>query len=489
MARDGSLDKPEIQPWTVEKPVASSATVDLSARHISGAPLVSVAFIPTFQELQMTDAALRCSLRVLLVDDEPDLYLACAEVLRCAGHEVHTARDGEQAVQLMTSVMIDVVLTEIRPPKREALSLLRMVRQRWRATIVVLVTASVDLQQARAALSNGIHDYLRKPIDGDDIALRIERIAAQISIQRQLCKARLDLARREPSEQIVGRSHVMCRMMDRLNAIAARDVSVLLLGETGTGKDLAARTINDRGPRRGKPFVAVNCAAFPDRLLEAELFGDERSARAGAGARPSGRFAAAHGGTLLLEDVGDMSTAVQDKLLRVLETRAIEPLGTNASIGVDVRVISTTNRDPAQMVAAGLFRADLYRRLSFLSLDLPPLREREGDLPLLAQYFLNRFHRRGNAPTRLSPAAWSALTAFGFPGNVRQLGQAIAHAIIMASDAEIEPRHLPGEITAGPGAITVARPSQTPHVAKAEVETHQAGRTIVIRNERQASSS
>src|SRR5689334_18211189 len=143
----------------------------------------------------MIDTVPTCSLRVLLVDDEPDLYLACAEVLRCAGHEVHTARDGEQAVQLMTSVMIDVVLTEIRPPKREALSLLRMVRQRWRATIVVLVTASVDLQQARAALSNGVHDYLRKPIDGDDIALRIERIAAQISIQRQLCKARLDLAR------------------------------------------------------------------------------------------------------------------------------------------------------------------------------------------------------------------------------------------------------------------------------------------------------
>jgi DNA-binding NtrC family response regulator len=347
-----------------------------------------------------------------------------------------------------------------------------MVRQRWPATIVVLV-----------------HGNLAKPIDGDDIALRIERLAVQVSIQRQLCKARLDLARLKASEQIVGRSDVMCRMMDRLNAIAARDVSVLLLGETGTGKDLAARTINDRGPRRGKPFVAVNCAAFPDRLLETELFGDERSALAGAGARRSGRFAAANGGTLLLEEVGDMSTALQGKLLRVLETRAIEPRGTNVSIGVDVRVISTTNRDPAQMVAAGLFRADLYRRLSFLSLDLPPLREREGDLPLLAQYFLNRFHRRGNAPTRLSPAAWSALTAFGFPGNVRQLGQAIAHAIIMASDAEIEPRHLPGEITAGPGAITVARPSQTPHVAKAEVETHQAGRTIVIRNERQASSS
>ena len=419
----------------------------------------------------MTDAPPRCSLRVLLVDDESDLYLACAEVLRCAGHEVHTARDREQAVQVMTSVTIDVVLTEIRLAKREALSLLRMVRRRWPATIVVLV-----------------HGNLRKPIDGDDIALRIERLAVQVSIQRQLCKARLDLARLKASEQIVGRSDVMCRMMDRLNAIAARDASVLLLGEIGTGKDLVARTLHDRSPRRGKPFVGVNCSAFPDRLLETELFGDERSALAGAGARRSGRFAAANGGTLLLEEVGDMSTALQGKLLRVLETRAIEPRGTNVSIGVDVRVISTTNRDPAQMVAAGLFRADLYHRLSFLSLDLPPLREREGDLPLLAQYFLNRFHRRGSAPIRLSPAAWSALSAFGFPGNVRQLGHAIEHAIIMARDAEIEPRHLPAEITAKPGAIAIAPTSPTLHVAKPEVETHQAGSAILFRNEGRATS-
>ncbi len=411
----------------------------------------------------MTNARPRCSLRILLVDDEPDLYLACAEVLRDAGHEVHTARDGKQAVRLMTSLTVDVLLTDIRLPKRDGMSLFRLVRERWPATIVILVTAFGEVHAAIAAVREGVHDYLRKPVDGDDIALRIERIAAQVSPQRQVCMARAELARRDESEQIVGRSAVMCQMMERLNTIAASDASVLLLGEMGTGKELVARALHDRSPRHGKRFVAVNCAAFPDTLLEAELFGRERGAFTGAAARRSGRFAAAHGGTLLLDEVGDMSPALQVKLLRVLEEHAVERLGTNASMGVDVRVISATHRNLAQMVEAGLFRADLYHRLNVLSLDVPPLRAREGDLPLLARYFLNRFHRRGSEPTRLSSAAWSALAAFGFPGNVRQLGHAIEHAIVMARDGVIEPRHLPAEITARPGAVVIARPSQTLH--------------------------
>ena len=274
-----------------------------------------------------------------------------------------------------------------------------------RPRIAILVTAFGEVHAAIAAVREGVHDYLRKPVDGDDIALRIERIAAQVSPQRQVCMARAELARRDESEQIVGRSAVMCQMMERLNSIAASDASVLLLGEMGTGKELVARALHDRSPRHGKRFVAVNCAVFPDTLLEAELF-------------------AAHGGTLLLDEVGDMSPALQVKLLRAAR-----------SIGVDVRVVSATHRNLAQMVEAGLFRADLYHRLNVLSLDVPPLREREGDLPLLARYFLNRFHRRGSEPTRVSSAAWSALAAFGFPGNVRQLGDAIEHAIVWRETA------------------------------------------------------
>ena len=419
----------------------------------------------------MTDAPHRCPLRILLVDDEPDLYLASAEVLRDAGHEVHSAHDGEQALELATSLNADVVVTDIHLPKLDGLSLFRLVRERSPTTIVILVTAFAEVHEAMAAVREGAHDYLTKPLAGEDIALRIERIAAQVSIERQLVKARVQLARLDAPKQIVGRSSVMRRMMDRLNTLAANDAPVLLLGETGTGKELVARALHDRSPRHGKPFVAVNCASFPDTLLEAELFGHERGAFTGAVARRAGRFAAANGGTLLLDEVGDMSTAAQVKLLRVLEEHTVEPLGTNASIPVDVRVISATHRDLREMTRAGLFREDLYYRLNVLSLDLPPLREREGDLPLLGQYFLNRFHRRGSGPARMSSAAWTALSAFGFPGNVRQLGHAIEHATVMAGDGEIDLRHLPAEITAGAssGALALA-PTQTLEVAKQAFE-------------------
>ena len=265
-ARD--LNKPEFQPRAVEKTVVLPQPVGLSvSTHYGDTPCVSPLH-PNVWRAANDQRPTRCSLRILLVDDEPDLYLACAEVLRDAGHEVHTARDGEQAVQLMTSLTIDVLLTDIRLPKRDGMSLFRLVRERWPATIVILVTAFAEVHDAIAAVREGVHDYLRKPIDGDDIALRIERIAAQVSPQRQVCIARAELARRDESEQIVGRSAVMCQMMERLNTIAASDASVLLLGETGTGKELVARALHDRSPRHGKPFVAVNCAAFPDTLLE-----------------------------------------------------------------------------------------------------------------------------------------------------------------------------------------------------------------------------
>lgn len=245
----------------------------------------------------------------------------------------------------------------------------------------------------------------------DDITLRIERVA-----------------RRHISEQIVGCSTIVSRMMDRLRTIAASDAPVLILGETGTGKELVARTLHERSPRHGKAFVAVNCASLPDTLPEAG------------------------GGTLLLDHVGDMSTAAQVKLLRVLEEHAIEPLG--------VRVMSATHRDLAKMTQTGLFRQDLYCRLNVLSIDVPPLRARQGDLALLVQYFLNKFHRPGGGPARMSSAAWSALSAFGFPGNVRQLGRAIEHATVLAGGGEIELRHLPAEIRADalePEYVTRAR--------------------------------
>jgi DNA-binding NtrC family response regulator len=372
-----------------------------------------------------------CALGILLVDDEPDLYPAIAAVLRNAGHEVHTALDGAQALDVMSSRHVDVMLADIRLPGLDGLSLLRLARQRSPATNVILVTELAEVHEAMAAVREGAHDYLMKPLRGDDIARRIERVAAQVSIQRR--RARMPLAQRARSEQIVGCSTIMSRVMDRLCAIAASDAPLLLLGETGTGKELIARALHERSPRHGKPFVAVSSASFTDDS-----------------------FQAARGGTVLLDEVGDMSPAAQLRLLRVLDEHS-----------VDVRVMSATRRDLVKMTAAGLFREDLYLRLNVLSIVLPPLRARQGDLALLAQYFLNKFHSPGNGPARMSSTAWSALAAFGFPGNVRQLGHVIEHATVLAAGGEIELRHLPAEIRAPLAGFEVGFPAPgTLEVAK-----------------------
>jgi len=277
----------------------------------------------------------------------------------------------------------------------------------------------------------------------------MERIATQMSTRRQLVQARVRRARLDSSEQIVGRSPVMCRMMDRLNATASSDAPVVLLGERGTGKELVARALHDRGGRRGGPFVALNCASFPDTSPDSELHGHQRAVLSEADAHRPGHLQAAHGGTLLLDRVDDMSTAAQVKLLRLLDEHNIAPLDESGPTSFDVRVISAARHDLWQMTRAGQFREDLYRRLNVLGIEVPQLRARDGDLPLLTQYFLNKFHRRGSAPAQMSPTAWSALSAFAFPGNVRQLGRALEHAMVMAVDGEIEPRHLPSEITSG----------------------------------------
>jgi DNA-binding NtrC family response regulator len=238
----------------------------------------------------------------------------------------------------------------------------------------------------------------------------------------------------------------MLKLLDRVNTIATSHAPVLIHGESGTGKELVARGLHDRGARRGKPFVAVNCAAFPDTLLEAELFGHERGAFTGAIKRRDGRFRAAHGGTLLLDEVAEMSLPAQAKLLRVLQEGTVEPLGTNESVRVDVRVVSATHRGLKERIAAGLFREDLYYRLNVLNVDIPPLRDRKGDLPLLVQYYLKKLTKPGKSTPRVSPAAWIALAEYPFPGNVRQLGHAVEHAMVLAGGAEIEVHHLPREI-------------------------------------------
>src|SRR4051812_25574242 len=295
------------------------------------------------------------------------------------------------------------MICDVRLPGIDGLTLFRRTRQESPETTVILMTAFAAVQDAVAAVKEGAHDYLTKPFDIDEITLRVRRIAEHRALLRELDDARAQLAEHNADETVIGRSAQMLRLMDRVNPIATSHAPVLIRGESGTGKELVARALHERGPRRGNAFVAVNCAAFPDTLLEAELFGHERGAFTGAVRRRDGRFRAAHGGTLFLDEVAEMSLPAQAKLLRVLQEGTVEPLGSNATIKVDVRVISATHRNLLEWVRDGRFREDLYYRVNVIEIPIPPLRERPGDLAALVQHFLLRFTPVGRslpAPSR-----------------------------------------------------------------------------------------
>jgi DNA-binding NtrC family response regulator len=409
-----------------------------------------------------TSASTVNALDVLLVDDEPDIELLAGEALRDAGHRVVAVKDGAEALEMVRMRAFDLMICDIRLPKLDGLSLFRQTRQQSPDTTVILMTAFAAVQDAVAAVKEGAHDYLTKPFEIDEITLRVKRIADHRALLRELETARAELAKDGINEVIVGRSVQMLRLLDRVNTIAPSHAPVLLQGESGTGKELVARALHERGARRGKPFVAVNCAAFPETLLEAELFGHERGAFTGAVKKRDGRFRAAHGGTLLLDEVAEMSMPAQAKLLRVLQEGVIEPLGTNESVRVDVRVISATNRNLKERVAEGLFREDLYYRLNVLNVDIPPLRERKGDLPLLVQYFLKKLGKSASAGRRVSQAAWTALSQFAYPGNVRQLEHAIQHAVVLAGEADIDIQHLPRDIAHAGDVVLVGSPLPRP---------------------------
>jgi DNA-binding NtrC family response regulator len=397
-------------------------------------------------------------LDILLVDDEPDFRMLVGEALRDAGHRVSLASNGAEGLALISSNVFDVMICDIRLPKVDGLTLFRRVRQESPGTDVILITAHAAVADAVAALKEGAYDYITKPFDVDEIILQMGRIAAQRALKRELEQARAELLQRKSGSAIIGRSPPMLRLLDRIDTIAQSDAPVLITGESGTGKELVARTLHERSGRRAKSFIAVNCAAFPETLLEAELFGHERGAFTGAVKRRDGRFRAADGGTLLLDEIAEVPLPAQVKLLRVLQEGIVEPLGTNEATRVDVRIISATHRNLRDRIKEGRFREDLYYRLNVLDIEIPPLRERRGDLPLLLQYFLNKFTPPGKQPSSISPRAWAVLSQYHFPGNVREFAHAIEHAVVLAGGGEIDVEHLPAGISgaaegsASPGA-------------------------------------
>jgi two-component system response regulator HydG/two-component system response regulator AtoC len=397
---------------------------------------------------------------ILLIDDEPDVRQALRDVLTDAGHVVVEASDGAKASALLPETVFDVVLSDVRLPGVDGLSLLRTVRRDAPLTDFILMTALPDVGQAVAALKEGASDYLIKPFDVDELLHHIGRIDSTRSMRRDLAEARRALLLRSPGNRLVGQSAQMLKLKARIEMIAPSDAATLIMGESGTGKELVARLLHERSLRSDKPFVAVNCAAFPETLIEAELFGFERGAFTGAVKRREGRFRAADGGTLFLDEIAELPPSAQAKLLRVLEDGTVEPLGTDVAVKVDVRVISATHRNLREHVAQRLFREDLFYRINVLDLSLPALREREGDLPVLIQFFLDGFPRTDGRGRRvlpvLSPDAYAALASYRFPGNVRELAHAIEHAVVLAGGGEITLDHLPAVIAeAAPAGIAL----------------------------------
>ncbi len=409
------------------------------------------------------------SFHVLLADDEPSIRLALGDALEKAGHHVTRASDGDEAWRVLAGRKIDLVITDISMPKLDGLTLFKRIAAEHPTTGVILITAFAKVSDAVAALKEGAVDYVTKPFDMDEVLLRVARVAERRALQHELENARAQLSGRSGSE-IIGQSPVMTRALERIDTIAQSEAPVLVLGESGTGKELVARRLHAASQRAAKPFVAVNCAAFPETLIEAELFGHERGAFTGAVQKREGRFKAADGGTLFLDEVAEIPLTVQAKLLRVLQEGTFEPIGSNTAVKVNVRVISATHRQLKKRIAEGLFREDLYYRLNAIDVHLPALRERRGDLPILIEHFLKASVARGSkAPKGISPAAFAALSEYAFPGNVRELQHAMEHAAVLARGEEIQLTHLPRDIVGvaelgaaqGAGGPEVFRPLAT----------------------------
>ena len=370
---------------------------------------------------------------ILLVDDEPGVLFTLSEVLTERGHRVITARTGDEALGKLEDA--DAVVTDLAMPGMDGLALMAQIAQRDPTLPVILLTAHGSERVAVAAMKQGAYDYLTKPFDIDEVAVVAERAleARRLRIDNRRLSAEQTLGRR-----IIGASKPMRRLLEATSRIASRDVTVLVRGETGTGKEFVAELLHAQSLRAKKPLVRFNCAALPAELADAELFGHAKGAFTGAAGSRPGFFAQAHGGTLILDEVGELPSAVQAKLLRALQEGEIQPVGSGRIDKVDVRVVASTNRDLAADVKSGTFREDLYYRLAVVELVVPPLRDRKDDIPALAEEFARRYGDRfGLGDVSLEPALVDMLCKADWPGNVRQLENAIARLAALSSGGMI----------------------------------------------------
>jgi two-component system response regulator PilR (NtrC family) len=400
--------------------------------------------------------------KILIVDDEPSMRELLDIVLRREGHEVFTASNGKAAIEILEREPIDLLVSDIKMPDMSGVEVLKAAKLLDPDLVGIMVTAYASVENAVEAMHLGAYDYISKPFNVDELKLRIRK-----ALERKQLGAENDLLRRALQtthrfSNIIGKSAVMQTLFQLIETIAPTTSTVLLSGESGTGKELVARAIHFNSPRRDRPFVAVNCGALPETLLESELFGHMKGSFTGADSNRKGLVEIADKGTIFLDEIGEMSPMMQVKLLRVLQERKFRRVGGSEEIDADIRVIAATNRDLQQRVDEGKFREDLFYRINVIPVHLPPLREREGDIALLAEHFVARFGQAMGKPVRaISDDARDRLELYPWPGNIRELENAMERAVALERTDVIEPGSLPAAVLRG----SARRPGQAPAAA------------------------
>jgi DNA-binding NtrC family response regulator len=391
------------------------------------------------------------SQRLLVAEDLEDARTTLQQLLHLSlGLEVDVAEDGQKALQMLEARPYSILVTDLRMPKLGGLKLMEAINERKLPVTVIVTTGHGGVEEAVQAMRMGAYDFLTKPADPQHLVLMVQRALQQRALQDEVAALRQELQGRHSFQNVLSKSPRMLEVFDLIAHVADTPSTVLILGETGTGKEEVARAIHQASERREAPFVAVNCGALNENLLESELFGHEKGSFTGAAGQRKGRFEVANGGTVFLDEIGDVPMSMQVRLLRVLQDRRFERVGGTEPIEVDVRVIAATHRDLEILIRDGKFRDDLYYRLNVIRIELPPLRDRPEDIRLLAAHFCQKFARPGQPPAEISPEAMEILLKCPWPGNVRQLENAIERACVTARDGVIRPQNLPNDVLRRP---------------------------------------
>ncbi|ACL02366.1 sigma-54-dependent transcriptional regulator [Desulfatibacillum aliphaticivorans] len=385
--------------------------------------------------------------KILLVDDDPGVLATLTEVLSDAGYRTHTATDGAEAVAELDKQFFDVVVTDLNMPGMDGMGVLKHLQKHSQDTQCLVLTGFGSIRNSVEAIKMGAFDYITKPVKFDELLHSVSTAIKFKRLERENTILKKQLKKKYRFENFVGDSPQIQRVFELIEKVADTDSTVLITGESGTGKELIARAIHYNSPRRDDPMVIINCGAIPEELLESELFGHEKGAFTGAHKTRIGRFEVANGGTIFLDEIGDMSPNLQVKLLRVIQEQAFERIGSTRTMHVDIRILAATNKDLMEAVEKKEFREDLYYRLNVIPIEVPPLRDRKSDIPLLIDFFINKLAAEKERPVkRISQAAMNALMGHHWPGNVRELENVVERVLILSSGDTIDKEDLPATI-------------------------------------------